>query len=257
MGTCFVIQPFDGGKFDKRYEDVFSPAVRAARLEPYRVDRDPSVSIPIEDIQSGIEASDVCLADISTDNPNVWFELGYAIAAQREVILVCSDERTSRFPFDVQHRSIIKYSTESSSDFDELRTKIESRITATLQRHEKLGQVARIQSVAKVEGLDQHQVATLISVAEGIDDPNASISVYRIRQVMESAGFRKIATTLGLKALLDNGMLESFEDHDYDEEPFTAYRVTDRGMAWLFENQERLTLKRETRSTSDGGDIPL
>ena len=57
MGNCFVIQPFDDGKFDKRYEDVFAPAVRAAGLEPYRVDHDPSVSIPIEDIQSGIQSS--------------------------------------------------------------------------------------------------------------------------------------------------------------------------------------------------------
>lgn len=257
MGTCFVIQPFDDGKFDKRYEDVFSPAVCAAGLKPYRVDRDPSVSIPIEDIQSGIQASDVCLADISTDNPNVWFELGYAIAAQREVVLVCSDERASRFPFDVQHRSIIRYSTESSSDFEKLREKIESRIKATLQRREKLGQVARIQSVAKVEGLTQHQLATLVSVAEGLDEPNDSISAYRIRQAMERAGFTQLATTLGLKALLDNGMLESFEDADYQGETFVAYRVTDRGMAWLLENQESLTLKQEDRSASDELDIPF
>ena len=76
------------------------------------------------------------MADISTDNPNVWFELGYAIAADRDVILVCSDERTSQFPFDVQHRSIIRYSCESPRDFDELRTRIESRIKGTIQRRE-------------------------------------------------------------------------------------------------------------------------
>ena len=257
MGKCFVIQPFDGGKFDKRYEDVFAPAIRAVKLEPYRVDRDPSVSIPIDDIEAGIEASDVCLADISTDNPNVWFELGYAIAAQREVILVCSDERTSRFPFDVQHRSITRYSTESSSDFDELRTTIEIRIKATLQRREKLGLVARMQSVTKVQGLDQHHIATLVSVAEEIDGPHDGVSAYRIRQAMETAGFTKIATTLGLKALLDNGMLETFEDQDYNGETFSAYRVTNRGMAWLFENQERFTLKQETGSTSDEDNLPF
>ncbi|MCH7701602.1 MAG: hypothetical protein IID37_07930 [Planctomycetes bacterium] len=270
MGTCFVIQPFDDGKFDKRYEDVFSPAVCAAGLKPYRVDRDPSVSIPIEDIQSGIQASDVCLADISTDNPNVWFELGYAIAAQREVVLVCSDERASRFPFDVQHRSIIRYSTESSSDFEKLREKIESRIKATLQRREKLGQVARIQSVAKVEGLAQHQLATLdveglaqhqlatlVSVAERLDAPNDSISAYQIRQAMESAGFTALATTLGLRALLDIGMLESFEDSDYQGETFIAYRVTNSGMTWLLENQASLNLIQEIRTAADELDSPF
>ena len=37
MPRCFVIQPFDsGGKFDKRYLDVFRPAILAAGLKPYR-----------------------------------------------------------------------------------------------------------------------------------------------------------------------------------------------------------------------------
>src|SRR5882672_9286284 len=116
MGQCFVIQPFDKGRFDKRYEDVFIPAIRDAGLEPYRVDRDPGVTIPIEDIQAGIESCEACLAEISTDNPNVWFELGYAIASHREVVLVCSDERTAHFPFDVQHRSVIRYASESPRD---------------------------------------------------------------------------------------------------------------------------------------------
>jgi hypothetical protein len=50
MDTCFVIQPFDKDKFDQRYTDVFEPAIKAAGLEPYRVDRDPTVTIPIERI---------------------------------------------------------------------------------------------------------------------------------------------------------------------------------------------------------------
>jgi len=50
MNRCFVIQPFDGGRFDKRFDDVFAPAITAADLDPYRVDRDPSVAIPVEQI---------------------------------------------------------------------------------------------------------------------------------------------------------------------------------------------------------------
>lgn len=39
MPTCFVIQPFDAGPYDKRYDDAFVPAISDAGLEPYRVDR--------------------------------------------------------------------------------------------------------------------------------------------------------------------------------------------------------------------------
>lgn len=257
MGRCFVIQPFDGGKFDKRYEDVFVPAIQAVGLEPYRVDRDPSVSIPIEDIETGIEGADACLADISTDNPNVWFELGYAIARQREVILICSDERKSQFPFDVQHRSIIRYSPESPRDFDELQASIESRIKSTLQRREKLGAVAGIQSVAKLEGLDQHAVATLVSVAEEIDELTDGLSGYRVKIAMERAGFTKVAATLGLAALVDKGMLECFKESDYDGSQFLSYRVTDPGMAWLLANQDKLTLKREDGPPAPQKDVPF
>ncbi len=245
MGKCFVIQPFDKGRFDKRYEGVFAPAIRAAGLEPYRVDRDPSVSIPIEDIEAGIESCEACLAEISMDNPNVWFELGYAIASQREVVLVCSEERTAHFPFDVQHRSVIKYSTESPQDFEQLQTQITARLKALLQKKARLGQVAQIQSVTKFEGLEQYEIGVLVAVAQQINDLDDGISTYRVREDMEKAGFTKLAATLGLKALLDKEMLEAFQRQDYDGEVFTAYRVTETGMAWLFANQDKLTLRQE------------
>ena len=108
-GTCFVMQPFDGDKYDKRYKDTFAPAIEETGLTPYRVDRDAGVSIPIDDIESGIRTARLCFAEITTDNPNVWFELGFAISAAKDAVLICSEERTSRFPFDVQHRNIIKY----------------------------------------------------------------------------------------------------------------------------------------------------
>jgi hypothetical protein len=98
MGRCFVIQPFDAGPFDKRFDDVCAPAVRAAGLEPYRVDRDPATRIPIDDIESGVRNSQLCLADITIDNPNVWFERGFAIAVPREVVLVCADQRPAPVP---------------------------------------------------------------------------------------------------------------------------------------------------------------
>ncbi len=89
MATCFVIQPFDGGNFDNRCEDVFAPAIKESGFDPYRVDRDPSASIPIDEIQRGIKQAAVCLADITLDNPNVWFELGYALSAGKSVVMVC------------------------------------------------------------------------------------------------------------------------------------------------------------------------
>jgi nucleoside 2-deoxyribosyltransferase len=256
MSRCFVIQPFDKGRFDKRYDDVFAPAIRDAGLEPYRVDRDPSVTIPIENIQAEIESSDICLAEITTDNPNVWFELGYAIASQREVVLVCSEERQSRFPFDVQHRSVIRYSTESSSDFDELRSQITARLKAVLNKKAQLAEVRKMPSIAKVEGLEQYEIAALVTVAQQIDHPEDGISPHRVREDMGNAGFMPIAVTLGLRALLDKGMLSVSEDRDYNGEVFAVYKVTGEGMSWLFANQNKLTLLRVANSGQKQNTLP-
>ncbi len=138
MNRRFVIQPFDGGPFDKRYDDVFVPAIRAAGLEAYRVDRDPSVDIPIQWIEDGIRNAVACLADISSPNPNVWFELGYAIASQKPVVLVCSHDPKGRFPFDVQHRAIIVYRTESKRDFEELSVQITARLSAIITNGDRV-----------------------------------------------------------------------------------------------------------------------
>lgn len=242
MGKCFVIQPFDRGRFDKRYEDVFAPAIEAIGLEPYRVDRDPGASIPVETIESAIKASEACLAEISTDNPNVWFELGFAIASQREVVLVCSDERKTLFPFDVQHRNIIKYFTESTSDFKQLTAAITERLRTILTRRDRLGEVAQMQSVTRVEGLDQHEIAARVAVAEEVSEPMGGVSAYSVRENMEKAGFTKLAATLGLRSLRVKGMLETFEEQDGFHSS-TAYRVTDTGLEWLNANKDKLIFK--------------
>lgn len=122
---CFVIQPFDGGKFDKRYEDVYKPAIIEAGLKPYRVDTDEFAMVPIETIEEKIKEATICLADISTNNPNVWYEVGYAIASKKTTVLVCSDERTGNYPFDIRQRNVLNYKTESASDFNDFKKEID------------------------------------------------------------------------------------------------------------------------------------
>jgi len=243
MGTCFVMQPFDKGVFDKRYEDIFAPAIIEAGLEPYRVDRDPGVSIPIDEIQNGIKNSDVCLAEITTDNPNVWFELGYAIASFKEVVLVCSSERKTRFPFDIQHRTITRYETESPRDFTQLKEKITSRLIATLEKGQTLSRIADMPSIADTEGLSQHEMVALVTIAENIDSPSDKVGTYRIKEDMNRAGYTKIAVTLALTSLLRKGMVEDEMDSDINGNEFFIYTVSPKGMEWLLQNQDKLVLK--------------
>jgi hypothetical protein len=137
MAICFVIQPFES-KYDKRFDDIYKPAIEAADLDAYRVDRDRSVEVPIDTIEAGIRDAAVCLADITTDNPNVWYELGFAFAANRPVIMVCANERSGKYPFDIQHRTVIDYLVDSPRDFD----KLKQSITDTIKARRQEGNVA-------------------------------------------------------------------------------------------------------------------
>jgi nucleoside 2-deoxyribosyltransferase len=256
MPTCFVIQPFDAGPFDKRYEDVFVPAISEAGLEAYRVDRDPAVMVPIDDIEVGIRKADACLADISLPNPNVWFELGFAIAAGKPVVLVCSHEPTRRFPFDIQHRTVITYKTDSARDFADLQKQITARLQAAMKKEERLEQLAEANVVADVQGLSQFEIVALATVAENAQDPEDSVSTWTVRHDMERAGYTKIAITLSLTTLLRKRMLLSGRDTDQNGNDFTTYRVSDLGMDWLLSNQERLVLTRR-RPADEDKDVPF
>ena len=260
VGTCFVIQPFDRGRFDKRFDDVFVPAIEASGLDPYRVDRDPATSVPIDQIEAGIRSSCACLADITTDNPNVWFELGFAIASQKEVVLVCSQERKSRFPFDVQHRNIITYSTDSPRDFDDLKGRITNRLKAIQAKEAALATVASRSPIAEVEGLSQYEMIALVAIAQNVDQPNGSVSTFLIRQDMNNAGFTKVAATLGLASLLKKQLIELREAYDERSgESYAAYALTEKGISWLMSNQDRLVLREPPRTGGPSGrdDVPF
>ena len=157
MPTCFVIQPFDkGGPYDKRYRDVLVPAIGEAGLEPYRVDEDPGTTVLIDDIENGIRGAEVCLADITTNNPNIWYEVGFAFANGKSVVLICLDPRPEPFPFDIRHRPVISYTLHSSSDFENLKRELVKRLRAQVEKAEKLQTVGgwptlvRLNSISRV-----------------------------------------------------------------------------------------------------------
>ncbi|PCJ72021.1 MAG: hypothetical protein COA62_05575 [Rhodobiaceae bacterium] len=247
-----MIQPFDnGGPFDRRYADVIKPAIESCGLHPYRVDEDPSASIPIDQIEQGIKDAAICIADITLDNPNVWFELGFAIASKKELCLICADTREAKYPFDVQHRSIIKFSTQAPSDFDELRKKIESKIPALVAKQEKL-QPGTIEQSPLVESGDISalEIVTLCTVMENRVGPDSLVSHWQVAVDMDKLGYNKLATNVGLEKLRKKDMVETGAQTDSDGDRHSWYKLTDSAIDWLLENEERLELKRRPASIS-------
>jgi hypothetical protein len=249
MPTCFVIQPFDAGKFDKRFEQVFKPAIIVAGLDPYRVDQDPHVDIPIDAIESGIRSASICLADITTDNPNVWYELGYAFATGTPVVMVCSSERDSKkYPFDIQHRAIIPYTVDAPGDFDSLKDKIAERINALLERGAALRQMAETQQVAPVGGLSQPELTVLAVLAGEVGVPDGKAAVYSVQHDAERASLTKVGFALGLRCLSEKFLVEMTMYTDQNGYDIDALRITNAGWNWIDANEERFVLRRLSKA---------
>ena len=105
--SCFVMQPFAAPLGDY-YEKVYKPAIEKAGLKPVRADADIFGTGKIMDqVWEGINTAKVLVAELTSRNPNVFYELGLAHALKKPVVLVSSREED--VPFDLHHIRVIYY----------------------------------------------------------------------------------------------------------------------------------------------------
>ena len=109
----FVLMPFKK-EFKSVYDVHLKGLASAKRLLIARADNFFSPKIIIDDIWELISTSKVIVADCTGRNPNVFYEMGIAHAIGKPLIMLTQNSKD--IPFDVQHRSYIKYSTGDNID---------------------------------------------------------------------------------------------------------------------------------------------
>jgi hypothetical protein len=101
------MMPF-GGYLGAYYDAIFKPAIEQAGLTPVRADDDIFATGKIMDqVWRGIRHATVLVAELTTKNPNVFYELGLAHALEKPVVLVSSNQED--VPFDLRHIRAIFY----------------------------------------------------------------------------------------------------------------------------------------------------
>ena len=117
MGTCFVVMGFgiktdyQSGRvlnLDASYQNLIKPAVLAAGLQCIRADEIVHSGIIDVPMYEQLLMADVVVADVSTMNPNAFYELGVRHALKPFTTIIVS-ECELKFPFDVGHSAIRKY----------------------------------------------------------------------------------------------------------------------------------------------------
>lgn len=236
---CFVIQPFDGGKFDKRYDDVYKPAIIAAGLDAYRVDADDLAQVPINTIEEKIQAANICMADITLNNPNVWYETGYAYASGKTVILVCSDERTENYPFDVRNRNILNYKTESASDYQEFQQKLTQRLEKLKTTNSVLPVTYVNETVDDFAGLTYQEIAFLGTILSNQDSVDDYVSAWSIKEQMKKNGLNEILFNICLRKLLAKRFIETMVVNGYNGDEYNGINITQDGNDWILKNEDK------------------
>lgn len=109
---AFILMPFNS-EFDDVYKVGIKETAASLNILAERVDEQIFQEGMLERIYRQIDLADIIVADMSGQNPNVFYEVGYAHAKEKLCILLTSD--AADIPFDLKHHRHIVYGNSITS----------------------------------------------------------------------------------------------------------------------------------------------
>ena len=216
---CFVIMPIsdvDGypkGHFNRVYDYIIVPACKQEGYEPIRADATSKSNVIIVDILRNILECDMAICDLSSRNPNVFYELGFRQAFNMKTVLM-KDDQTDR-PFDVSTIRSINY--ESSLRID-LVNKTITELTKALKETNEMSEkepnsLLKLLSIDNPAKLPDRQKLSLDSslILQAIQD--LSMDMHRSmnrKRIIDGGNARSN------EVMLPNGQIVKIGDHIFD-----------------------------------------
>lgn len=108
---AFVAMPYGTKEeidFNAVFQELIKPALENAGFEVFRADEEMRAGNIRTDMFQELLLADLVVADLSIDNPNVWYELGvrHALRKRGVVQITCRRDQT---PFDVLTERSVRY----------------------------------------------------------------------------------------------------------------------------------------------------
>jgi nucleoside 2-deoxyribosyltransferase len=119
--SVFVIMPFRP-EFNDVWKGGIQRAAQAEGFKPIRVDMINRSTNITDDIVNSIEKCHLAIVDVTDNNPNVMFELGYALAKEKPNIII--SQSADYLPFDIRNIRAIVYSN-TWSGIEDLKVKVQ------------------------------------------------------------------------------------------------------------------------------------
>jgi len=118
----FGKKPDNGGlliDFDSVYYDLIFPAIEEASLKPIRADEEKVGGIIHKPMFERLILCEYAVVDLTTANPNVFYELGVRHAVRPYSTVLLYAEGTKQLPFDIAPLRAIPYKLDSSGKPDQ------------------------------------------------------------------------------------------------------------------------------------------
>lgn len=117
----FVAMPF-ASEFDDCFHYGIQGAVKSCGYLCERADLESFVGDVMEFVKERIQIADLIIADLTTANPNVYLEVGYAWGLNKKTVLLVKD--TKELTFDTRGQRCLAYTT-----IKDLETKLTKELT--------------------------------------------------------------------------------------------------------------------------------
>jgi hypothetical protein len=166
--------------------------------------------------------------------------------------MVCSQERTDKkYPFDIQHRTVIPYVADAPSDFDALKQSLTARIKAVLTKGEALRQIAETEQISPIHGLSQPELFVLAELSSSLYMPDSFVASYQVKNDVEKAGLTALGFSLGVRRLVSKEFIEIVETVNFNDETYSAFRLLEKGWQWIEANEKLFKVHKRNPASDD------
>lgn len=132
---CFIAMWFDNS-VNNLLENCINPALKATGYYPQRIDEIEFNGDITDEIIGGIRTSKFMVCDLTGYRGGVYYEAGFAIGLDKEVIFLCrkdwfsdKDENINGVHFDLNHMNIIIW---DETNLEDTKKQLVNRINATI-----------------------------------------------------------------------------------------------------------------------------
>jgi len=256
----FMIMDFSDETANSAYEHCIKKVCSEFDLEIRRADEVFTTNPVYDDILNEIREASVIIADISTRNPNVYYELGISHLLKQSQTIMITHGNYEELPFDISHFRILHYddTIEGSRSFE---TQLKRTLENLLKNYKEIFK-DEFELIAKVL-VSNNRTVDVIAII-GLEK---STQIVRTNQTLFFEGTNALGLPSAAGTISDDEF-QQFVDLDFVSKSSNQFILTEKGRAFVSYlmdkgydchvfNEEILTEGYKPKLSKMAGDQPI